>query len=184
MSIIAFTGYKFSGKSYSSSILTDKYNYTKISFAGPLKKMVTDLFSLDDECYNKDKKEKIIPRLNTTPRKLLQIFGTELCRETLPKHIPNLKLSRKTMWESLLYDKVQNLRRCNPSINITVDDVRFDDEYQCIRDLGGIVIEIRRPSVKPEKSEHKSEMGCKADFVIINNGSLEQLEKLISVFTT
>ena len=89
--IIAFGGAKGSGKSTASSFLVKHHDYVKGSFATKLKELITNLFNLTDECYNVDKKEKVIERLGTTPRKLLQTIGTELFRNTLPSVLPEYR---------------------------------------------------------------------------------------------
>ena len=132
MSIIAFNGLKQSGKSTCANILSKQKKYVRLSFAGPLKRGVSELFNLTDECYNTKRKEIILPYYNIKPRELLQVIGTDIFRDNLKTFLPNLKLSRNSIWESLLYDKVIKHRKISKK-GIIVDDLRFEDEYKCIK---------------------------------------------------
>jgi dephospho-CoA kinase len=186
MSIIAFNGLKQSGKSTCAKILSKNKEYLHLSFSDPLKEGVSKLFNLTDECYDVNKKESNIPHYNITPRKLLQVIGTDIFRDNLIKFLPNLQLSRNSIWESLLYDKVIKHRNVS-NIDIIVDDLRFEDEYKCIKDLNGIVIKVVRMSEEEynlnlleNKIMHKSEQDLKYfDHIIYNEGSVEELETKI-----
>jgi hypothetical protein len=211
-SLITFSGHKGSGKSHCSTFLVKTRNYTKENFAGPLKSTVSHIFDLSDECYDESKKEQILTQWNTTPRKLLQVIGTDLFRTQLIKYIPELTIPRNSIWGSILYNKILIYRQRNPNRKITIDDVRFNDEYHCIKDLKGIVIRIERPSKKHNKistiksyitycipnqiktyftyfthftnyiprffnsKPHITEQGCLFDYLIINDGTLYELE--------
>ena len=167
--IIAFGGAKGSGKSTASSFLVKHHDYVKGSFATKLKELITNLFNLTDECYNVDKKEKVIERLGTTPRKLLQTIGTELFRNTLPSVLPELKsCHNKGIWVNLMEfdDKL-----------MTIDDVRFPDEYDRINECKGLCIRIIRDSHsnKSNSKSHVSEQYLPLDIKITNNGSVKDL---------
>jgi hypothetical protein len=49
-------------------------------------------------------------------------------------------LSKNSIWESLLYDKVIKQKKISGKLNIIVDDFRF--EYKFIKELNGIVIKV------------------------------------------
>jgi hypothetical protein len=63
--------------------------------------------------------------------------------------------------------------------DIIVPDVRFDNEAEALRSLGGIIIEVRRgqAGLSGSAGAHVSESGLSlpADYVIDNNYSLEEL---------
>jgi hypothetical protein len=67
--------------------------------------------------------------------------------------------------------------------NIVVDDVRFENEAQAIRDLGGKLIKIKRTNqFSTVADDHVSEQELDDslfDHVIINDGTLEELENKI-----
>jgi hypothetical protein len=61
---------------------------------------------------------------------------------------------------------------------IFVPDVRFDNEASLIQELGGVIVKINRDSEQGDG--HASEAGISGrlvDYVIDNNGTLEDLEQ-------
>jgi hypothetical protein len=60
-----------------------------------------------------------------------------------------------------------------------VTDVRFADEAQRINELGGLMGEVVRPSLKDDGDTHATEQKLDSklfDFQIVNDGTLEQLK--------
>ena len=117
-----------------------------------------------------------------TPRKLLQLLGTECGRQILH---PNI-------WVNALfadYKGIDNpLEKGHPEEwgkpNWIITDVRFPNEAQAIKDRGGIVIRVDRKLDRPltaeeiVSSQHPSETALdnyEFDHVIDNNGSIEEL---------
>jgi len=122
-----------------------------------------------------------------TPRKLLQLLGTEAGRNILH---PNI-------WVNALFadyvcndcgqkecptdeeDTGQMIHRSFPSWIIT--DVRFPNEVERIKDKGGIVIRVNRDNgtraidVNPHPSETALDDFSDFDYVIENDGSIEDL---------
>jgi hypothetical protein len=60
--------------------------------------------------------------------------------------------------ESLLADVADNIIR-----GIVIDDLRFDNEAELVRSLGGLVIQVERPGV--EAMAHVSEAGISPELV-------------------
>jgi hypothetical protein len=63
-----------------------------------------------------------------------------------------------------------------------VTDVRFENEAQRIKDLGGEVWEIDRPSLANQRDSHATELGIPAsliDEVLVNSGTLEEFDQLV-----
>ena len=79
--IIAFCGLKTSGKTAASEYLVREYGFKRLSFAGPLKESCRLIFQLSDEQVYGSEKEVHDPRWDMTPRKILQLFGTEVGRQ-------------------------------------------------------------------------------------------------------
>lgn len=154
--IIAFSGLKSSGKStaakFVESYLKD-YVVHKLSFAAPLKKLITDIFCLHNkECYDPDLKDVILDHWNVSPRELMQKIGTDLFRKQLSTVCSDLTMPAETIWASNVYCKIKEIEfenRRNNTTNsvIIIDDCRFNDEYNAIKELGGIVIKIKAHSI-------------------------------------
>lgn len=173
--IIAFTGSKGSGKSTAKNILQSIYpDAICLSFADPLKELISLLFSLEDECYNPLKKDVILNEWNVTPRQLMQTIGTDLFRDCLTEKLPSINITHSTLWVTLLHKKISKIK----NKTIIIDDCRFNDEYNCIKDLKGVVIKIKRRK-KGDIDHHKSEIGCNYDFEINNNSTIDILKKNI-----
>jgi len=111
-----------------------------------------------------------------TYRDALQKVGTDLFRNQFHEDV----------WVNALMSKYNNGRRVilrNATTNIDttdkwiVTDVRFPNESKAIKDRGGLLIKVTRPSVV-SNSTHPSETmvdSLESDYVIDNNGSLQDL---------
>ena len=185
--IISFSGRLRSGKTELATIC-EKYGYEKLYFALPLKQLCADILDISIDGLNKAKNEgtdiglKIddcictilseetgIPLENVKDicygkvlnnvREMLQFIGTDLIRKY------------NTNWH------VNKMREMiNPNKNYLIDDVRFPNELDLIRELGGDCWFIIRPKID-NVSNHESETALSwKDFgnkVIVNDSSLE-----------
>ena len=127
--LIGFAGPMGSGKTAASE-------YTEFphicSFATPLKNTVQKLFDFSDhQMQTQEGKATTDQRYGLTPRFVLQKFGTEFIRKTVPG-----------LWVRKARDTILDLEINFPGQDIVFDDIRFEDEAQMIRDLGGTVVHI------------------------------------------
>ena len=96
-----------------------------------------------------------------SPRFLLQRFGTEFIRSTVPD-----------LWIILMR---KQLNKLPTDMFIVIDDVRFEDEAEMVRQEGGTIVHILGRSMI--KSDHSSErlIGIHPkDLTVSNNGSLKE----------
>ena len=143
--------------------------YRCLPFAAPLKEMTrtflaqlgyssVDALSLTDG----ELKEHRLQELGVTPRQLMQTLGTEWGRTCVTPQV----------WLICWRRKAQN--NLNRGIDVVVDDIRFANEAELVRQLGGELWRIDRPGTE-RKTTHASEGGLD-DFTfdrrIINDGSL------------
>jgi hypothetical protein len=99
---------------------------------------------------------------NKTPRFAMQTLGTEWGRKIMGDNI----------WVNLWSTKVSELTSMNQGV--VADDVRFLNEAKIIRDMGGVVVRMERPS--STKTNHESEdQNFDADLVIENNDTIEKI---------
>lgn len=173
MKIIGITGKMGSGKSTLIECLYDVQQSNEIrilKFAAPLYDMQHMLYNRISSVYKK-------PEGFIKDRKLLQWLGTDWGRDTISS----------TLWTDLWKTQVANIEfseRANYKTHLIVsDDVRFDNEAEVIKSLGGIVIEIRSDKVSERidtsGSSHKSEAGIDykyIDAIIENNGTIQDLK--------
>lgn len=184
--IIGLTGNKGVGKDTAGAYLVEKYGFERISFADKLKESAAAIFNIDREKWEKLKNDKTsfvtVGYYNTeseypgggevatiTVREFLQRYGTEAHREVFGDNF----------WIHAAFDKLYSTKSYL-KYDYVITDVRFKNEANSIRMLGGKVIEIKRDT--KEQDNHISEAGIPTemiDGVILNNGSLENLYGLL-----
>lgn len=163
--LIGIAGPARSGKDIFASFLIAQHNgcYT-YSFADPMRRMLKVGLGIDlNEEYWQAHKEEEIAAIGKSPRQLLQTLGTEWGRNMV----------YQDLW--LLIAKQEFLNR-GPGMIIT--DVRFANEAQWIRSVGGQVIHIVRENAA-KVSPHISEAGVTnetVDVFVYNNMGLEELQ--------
>ena len=123
--LIGICGKAGSGKDTIGEHLIDEYGFEQIALADPIKRLVKDVFVLDDyTVYDRTAREQELPEWEGwSVRQLLQFIGTELFRENIDTSI----------WVKSLWLRVKD----NPDKNYVVTDVRFPNELQFFVDNGG-----------------------------------------------
>lgn len=164
-----------SGKTAIASYLIPA-GYKRVSFAATIKKMVVvllrDLGIPEDEANRlvHEDKHETIPQIKASARHLLQTLGTEYGRSCVH---PDLWLM---CWQTTVQEHLRS------GLSVVCDDVRFPNEAQLVRSLGGELWLITRPGVERQGS-HASE-GALDDFPyfdrrIVNDGSLLNLHQTV-----
>jgi len=147
---IAFSGKMQVGKTTSADYLVRRYGFAKLSFAGKLKEIAHDLFP--EQFENGEK-----------PRKLLQDLGIKM-REI-----------DEDVWARYVIRKVESLPK---ESNIAIDDLRFLNEYEAVKNAGFFVVRIVRDVPPSPFSNHQSETEVEKmpfDWVIYNTSTFERL---------
>lgn len=151
-SVIGFCGPLQSGKTSASHIVISHHpGYSAVSFAQPMRNMLHALgVSYEDMQLRKG---VALPALcGNTPRYALQTLGTQWGRDLIGEDI----------WVNaarhLICQHLDNGHR------VVLDDVRFDNEAQMIRELGGGVVRIARPGYEYDP-RHASEAGVSESLV-------------------
>lgn len=166
--IIGLTGAARSGKDTAAGFLVAARGYERIAFADALRNMVMAGFGIEPEDMDGDAKEREIEWLGASPRFLLQTLGTEWGREHLG---PDVWV--KVAWRAMMESGAKR---------VVFTDVRFNNEAQAIRNSGGVVVRITRPSIGAVVREHVSESGIHERYVsheIVNGGTLAELREAI-----
>jgi hypothetical protein len=140
--IIGVCGFIGSGKDTIADYLTNFHGFRRESFANSLKDAVAQVFGWDRTLLEgrtkqaREWREQVDPwwaeRLkmpNLTPRLMLQLWGTEVCRKGFHDDI----------WIASLENKLRN-----STDDIVISDCRFPNEIKSIRDAGGIIVWVKR----------------------------------------
>jgi hypothetical protein len=194
--IIGVCGLIGSGKDTIADYLVNFHEFRRESFANTLKDAVSAVFGWDRTMLEgrtkeaREWREQVDPwwaeRLNMpnlTPRLMLQLWGTEVCRRGFHDDI----------WIASLENKLRTTKD-----NVVISDCRFPNEIKSIKDAGGMIIRVKR-GVNPHwytiaesanrgdskakewltnEGIHASEYswaGTKFDAVVDNDGSIDAL---------
>lgn len=200
--LIGVIGFIGSGKGTVGDYLISDYQFQGDSFAAPLKDAVSIIFGWDREMLEGQTSESRVIReqpdeywsevldREMTPRLALQLFGTECIRNVFH---PNV-------WSAALIKRYKAWDR-----DVVATDCRFKNEIAAIRNIGGKIIRVKRGPEpdwydhyinliksynvqeidrlrKIRRLPHVSEtdwIGTKFDYVIDNNGTLDDLYRKI-----
>lgn len=169
--VIGLTGLAGSGKSTAAAYLAKEHGYTRLRFAGPLKSMMRCL-GLDERHTDGDLKEVPHPVLcGRTPRHAMQTIGTEWGRDLIG---PGL-------WVNVAEDSAH--RVLEEGGGVVFEDVRFDNEAEMIRRLGGIILRVVGRG--GAAGGHVSEAGISVPSLLVRNeGSMDrfhwEIEKVLA----
>jgi len=173
MKFIVFTGSMGSGKSTAITCLKELQlaRVENIKFAAPL-------YDMQDFIYRRIQEVYPLPRKFKKDRVLLQFLGTEWGRDKISK----------TIWIDLWKTEIKNTQENYPYVFITCDDLRFDNEAEAVKEMGGLIIKItsnvERPGVAKGITGHASEAGVDlkyVDYVIENNGTYDELKEALLI---
>lgn len=168
MVLIALCGPHNSGKETIARYLTNKYNFTYLSFYETIMKVCKELFLLTDEEMKKENRNKPIRLLkNATPKELGKsvMFALNSNIELEDDKNKNIRLSILT-WNMIR--KVISLK----NTNVVISDVRYRQEEMMLHRLGVKVIKIDRDGCEYDEDENKRLI---YDYTILNSSSIDHL---------
>lgn len=181
--IIGIIGKKRVGKDTISDYLVNNYNFTKYGFGDPVKQISQIMFDFSDDQINTDLKEEIDNRWNVTPREIFQTIGTEFAREYIHLKLPNLKVNKGNFWIAKFNIWYNDMLKKNKDFKVVISDVRFNNEYDFLKQLGCIFIKVTRNN--NFNDEHKSEnelnflQETDINYLINNNENILELYKKV-----
>ena len=149
--IIGITGTKGAGKDTLASAIIRMgrkrgVDVRRAAFADKLKEVCADLFGLTQLQLHGDmaSKEAIDARWGMSAREILQKMGTEVGRSVHPD-----------VWIRYVMRQIER----SPDAIWAISDVRFENEAATIREAGGIIVRVERPSQgSAEFAGHASEV--------------------------
>jgi hypothetical protein len=176
MQLIALAGPARVGKDTIGEHLHKRFNYARYAFAGPLKEMVHVGLGLSPRDYQStEQKESVIPWLGVSYRHITQTLGTEWMRDRV----------NSQGWVIIAERNIQQMADAGtPGCVIT--DMRFDNEAEWVRKVGGTVVHVKgkraQIGMSEEAKKHASEKGVTfgpEDRVIVNDGTFEELHEQV-----
>ena len=176
--IIGICGKKQSGKSSVSRYLVYQGYYER-PFAAPLKSAVMEMFQMTKDQVDGDSKEMIDKYWKVSPRYVMQKFGTEMMRETLVSCMPDLSWVKDDFWIRSMEKWYIDFHKRKPDIGIAIPDIRYINESNWVKKNGGEIWKIERPGLANEDSHKSENQNIKYDKLIVNDGTLEELDDKI-----
>lgn len=190
--IIGLVGFIGSGKGTVRDILVREHGYHGFAFADALKDAVATIFMWPrgllegDSNASRAFRERVDPwwsnklGYEVTPRLILQKMGTEACRTGIADNI----------WIAALEKRIHGYQ------DVVISDVRFPNEINFIRSVGGSIIRVRRGqdpiwyndamstntigiNTMDQYNVHESEwawIGQRVDYTMVNDSTLENLK--------
>lgn len=130
--VIGLCGLAGSGKSTLANMLEGAVGYRVLPFAAPLKSAAAVIFNLTHDQLYGEQKNAVDPRYGLTPRRILQLLGTEVVRTI-----------HKDAWVIRWRDEAQKALKAG--FHVVVDDVRFQNEAIVVLEMKGVVWMVERP---------------------------------------
>ena len=172
--IIGLAGYAGSGKDTVRAML-EELGFNGLAFADPIRAVLRELLTsngiTDEYIDSREFKEQIIPELGVSYRQMAQTLGTEWGRSL-----------HADFWLRLAGAYIADITEHQNAMHFCISDVRFVNEAQWVKDRGGVIWRIERPSAVPVRA-HRSEQEIyhfTPDLVIDNSGSLDDLRHFIA----
>lgn len=184
--IIGLVGYIGAGKGTVGDILVREHGYRRFAFADSLKDAVATIFTWPrgllegDSNASRAFRERVDPwwsdklGYEVTPRIILQKMGTEACRHGIADNI----------WIASLEKRIHGYQ------DVVISDVRFPNEIDFTRSVGGTIIRVKRgkePTPKELSKLHISETAWnkyKPDYILENDKDVEGLKLEIKTLLT
>lgn len=176
--ILGVTGHARHGKDSVAAILVQQYGFRRIGLADPLKAACHAIFGWSAVYTDGPLKEAIDPAWGISPRRAMQLLGTEFGQFELSKHQDFASVTGRCLWAR------RAMMAARESGDVVIPDVRFHHEEEAIRAEGGRILRVVRPSVQVCR-EHASESemdSIKVDAEIVNDGTLADLAERVRAF--
>jgi energy-coupling factor transporter ATP-binding protein EcfA2 len=187
--VVGICGKKGAGKSTAALHLSllHKDSFVEMAFADPLKDISRGLFLFSEEqLYSPELKENVDERWGTTPRRILQVLGTEVFRDLLLTRLPTLNTGAGTVSTRNMEFRIRD----SGAKRVCVSDVRFPDEAHFIRSFpSGVLLRVVRfvgdpPGTSGEHSSETSMDSVTVDFTVMNRSDIPHLQSQINTVLT
>ena len=180
MKIIALTGAKGSGKdtvgnimqalSIPSDYASWRVPVKRIAFADPIKRQIEHIFNLSTSNNDQyDLFKRSVLSYDIAEQETRSVEARHVVRE--------IGMLMRSYDEKQFVNYVRAAITNDPNAIWVIPDLRFDNEYMMLREMGAIITKIVRPQV--DSDGHITERGFgdhMVDKIIMNDGNMEYLE--------
>jgi dephospho-CoA kinase len=139
--IVAVLGSSAAGKSTVAQYLVERHGFTRVRFAQPLKDMLMSIGvtreQVDGPQSIRERPSELL--CGRSPRYAMQMLGTEF-----------RDLIDRTLWARITRKRITDLI-AQGFTKFVIDDMRFPHEAEMFREIGAVIIAVRRPEVEPTK---------------------------------
>jgi len=186
--LIGITGLAGTGKDTLADHLSKTFGHEKYAFATPIKELLNARFGWMMEMWDdRSWKESDQPEAGRredweeynhfSPRSWAQWLGTDVGRV----------IGGEDVWVKRMVSRWYGVHGSRRPSAMIIPDVRFDNEADTIRGMGGVVVKLLRPCAVPVNA-HVSEKGVRSEFIdatITNDRCVDDfLSDAISVLST
>lgn len=176
MRLIGLSGKAGSGKTTVARFLCTAFDWREVSLADPIRAGLNAMLGIPvDLMFDQQRKNEVLPGVQLSARELMQSLGTDWGRSMVDDRV----------WIRQATASIAAIRRSAPDARgVVVPDIRFANEAEWIRSMGGQVWHIGDRKMggsygmPTAAAEHASEAGITgeaADGWIDNSGTLDDL---------
>jgi len=176
---IGLIGKKRSGKDTFGAALIDTLGFTRVAFADPVRQAALDL---DPYIGRPALPGHLAPQKDVRLSEVIETIGWESAKDYVPEvrrvlenfGTNSIRKLDPDFWVRMAVEKI----RSTPG-PVVVTDVRFPNEADKIRELGGHVVRIVRPGFESAPGSHICETSLddyEADVTFYNDSSIDELQ--------
>lgn len=155
-----------------AGIIAEAPDFIALAFADPMKLGASVTFGIPIEhFYDREVKEVDDPFWGISPRVICQKYG---------------QMMRELFSEDFWIRRMDGMIKMHNLQKIVVTDVRYENEVDYVKSLGGKILGVVRDDLEEVASHSSEELAARvlqvADHIFTNNGSIEELHASVKEY--